>query len=82
MKGFFGEFLNSDISSENKYQIGYKIPSVVKDKIFIQNSGFNRIYILSAPWTVVFAGLAIVMTVVCFNIIGDALRDRLDCKIQ
>jgi ABC-type dipeptide/oligopeptide/nickel transport system permease subunit len=43
---------------------------------------YNRIYILSAPWTVVFAGLAIVVTVFCFNIIGDALRDRLDYKIQ
>ncbi len=38
----------------------------------------NRVYISSAPWTIVFAGLAIVITVVCFNIIGDALRDRLD----
>jgi len=38
----------------------------------------NRIYILSAPWTVVFAGIAILITVICFNIIGDALRDRLD----
>ena len=38
----------------------------------------NRIYISSAPWTIVFAGLAIVLTVMCFNIIGDALRDRLD----
>jgi ABC-type dipeptide/oligopeptide/nickel transport system permease subunit len=42
----------------------------------------NRIYISSAPWTVVFAGLAIVVTVVCFNIIGDALRDRLGYKID
>lgn len=42
----------------------------------------NRVYILSAPWTVVFAGLAIVVTVFCFNIMGDALRDRLDYKIQ
>jgi len=38
----------------------------------------NRVYISSAPWTVVFAGLAIVITVACFNIIGDSLRDRLD----
>src|SRR4030067_57789 len=38
----------------------------------------NRIYISSAPWTIVFAGLAIVLTVMCFNIIGDALRDTLD----
>jgi len=42
----------------------------------------NRVYILSAPWTVVFAGMAIVVTVISFNVIGDALRDRLDYKIQ
>jgi peptide/nickel transport system permease protein len=37
----------------------------------------NRVYIASAPWTVFFAGLAIVITVVCFNIIADVLRDRM-----
>jgi peptide/nickel transport system permease protein len=42
----------------------------------------NRIYISSAPWTVVFAGLAIVITVVCFNIIGDALRDKMGYAIK
>ncbi|MBI4688192.1 MAG: ABC transporter permease [Nitrospirae bacterium] len=36
----------------------------------------NRIYISSAPWMVLFAGGAIVLTTVCFNILGDALRDR------
>jgi peptide/nickel transport system permease protein len=38
----------------------------------------NRIYILSAPWMVVFPGLAIAVTVICFNIIGDTLKDRID----
>jgi len=42
----------------------------------------NRVYILSAPWTVVFAGMAILITVICFNIIGDALRDRLDHAVK
>ncbi len=36
----------------------------------------NRVYIASAPWMVVFAGGAIVLTTVCFNIVGDALRDK------
>lgn len=36
----------------------------------------NRVYISSAPWTVIFAGLAIMVTVICFNIVGDSLRDR------
>ncbi len=42
----------------------------------------NRVYISSAPWTVIFAGLAIVITVVCFNIIGDALRDKINLKFE
>jgi len=36
----------------------------------------NRVYISSAPWMVVFPGLAIMIAVICFNIIGDALKDR------
>ena len=38
----------------------------------------NRSYINSAPWMVLFPGLAISATVVSFNILGDHLRDRLD----
>jgi peptide/nickel transport system permease protein len=38
----------------------------------------NRAYINSAPWMVVFPGLAISVTVISFNIIGDFLRDRFD----
>ncbi len=42
----------------------------------------NRAYINSAPWMVIFPGLAISITVVCFNILGDFLRDRLDPRMQ
>ncbi len=38
----------------------------------------NRAYINSAPWMVIFPGLAISLTVIAFNILGDHLRDRLD----
>ncbi|WAC06905.1 MAG: ABC transporter permease [Thermodesulfobacteriota bacterium] len=38
----------------------------------------NRIYINSAPWMIIFPGLAIAMTTFSFNIIGDFLRDYLD----
>jgi peptide/nickel transport system permease protein len=34
--------------------------------------------LLSAPWVATSAGLAIVLTVLSFSILGDALRDRLD----
>lgn len=40
----------------------------------------NRVYILSAPWTVIFPGLAIAITALCFNLIGDMLRERYGFK--
>lgn len=36
----------------------------------------SRVYILSAPWTVIFPGAAIAITALCFNLLGDMLRDR------
>ena len=38
----------------------------------------NRIYINSAPWMIIFPGLAIAFTTFAFNILGDSLRDYLD----
>jgi len=32
----------------------------------------------SAPWMVLFPGLAIMLTVFAFNLLGDGLRDALD----
>jgi ABC-type dipeptide/oligopeptide/nickel transport system permease subunit len=37
-----------------------------------------RAFIRSAPWTVTFPGLAIVIVVLGFNLLGDGLRDLLD----
>lgn len=42
----------------------------------------NRTYINSAPWMVIFPGLAISLTVISFNILGDFLRDKLDPRMQ
>ena len=42
----------------------------------------NRAYINSAPWMVVFPGIAISITVISFNILGDFLRDKLDPRMQ
>ncbi len=39
-------------------------------------------YLRSQPWISVFPGLAIAVTVVSFNILGDALRDRIDPKLR
>jgi peptide/nickel transport system permease protein len=42
----------------------------------------NRAYINSAPWMVIFPGLAISITVIACNTIGDFLRDRLDPRFR
>ena len=42
----------------------------------------NRAYINSAPWMVIFPGLAFSITVLSFNIIGDFLSDKLDPRMQ
>ena len=41
-----------------------------------------RQYIDSAYWVVTFPGLAILVTVLAFNILGDGLRDALDPKLK
>jgi peptide/nickel transport system permease protein len=33
-------------------------------------------------WTVAFPGLALVATVLCFNLLGDGLRDMLDPRMR
>ena len=38
----------------------------------------SREYYTSAPWTMIFPGLAILITVLGFNLFGDGLRDVLD----
>ena len=38
----------------------------------------SRQYFQSAPWTMIFPGLAIFIVVVVFNLLGDSLRDILD----
>ena len=43
---------------------------------YMLNEG--RAYMESAPWLMVFPGLAIFITVVIFNLLGDGLRDLLD----
>lgn len=40
----------------------------------------GRNYINRAPWILVFPGLAICLTVLAFNLVGDGLRDLTDAK--
>lgn len=41
-----------------------------------------RTLIRSMPWVVTFPGLAILITVLAFNLLGDGLRDALDPKLK
>lgn len=41
-----------------------------------------RMYLRNAPWTMIFPGVAIMLTVVGFNLMGDGLRDALDPKMK
>ena len=41
---------------------------------------FKGGYSLSSPWTILFPGLFITVTVLAFNLLGDGLRDALDPK--
>lgn len=39
-------------------------------------------YLTSAPWVSIYPGLAILVTVFAFNLLGDGLRDILDPRLQ
>ncbi len=42
----------------------------------------SRGYMRQAPWSVMFPGLAIMVTVLGFNVLGDGLRDALDPRLK
>jgi ABC-type dipeptide/oligopeptide/nickel transport system permease subunit len=42
----------------------------------------GRIVVREAPWLTFFPGAAIVLTVLAFNLLGDAIRDALDPAVR
>ncbi|SFC22625.1 peptide/nickel transport system permease protein [Bacillus sp. OV322] len=42
----------------------------------------SKDFIIEAPWTVIFPGLSIMLTVLGFNLMGDGLRDALDPRMK
>lgn len=42
----------------------------------------SRQFLIQAPWTMIFPGLAIMLTVLGFNLMGDGLRDALDPRMK
>ena len=45
-------------------------------------SGSARSFFVRAPWIAIFPGLALSITVLGFNLLGDALRDALDPRLR
>ncbi len=41
-----------------------------------------RPFLMQAPWTMIFPGIAIMLTVLGFNLMGDGLRDALDPRMK
>lgn len=60
--------------------LGVGIPPHVPSWGGIMNEG--RTYIVRAPWIILFPGLFLAFSVLAFNLLGDALRDRLDPKLR
>jgi peptide/nickel transport system permease protein len=46
----------------------------------ILNEG--RTYLEQAPWISIFSGMAIMIAVLAFNLVGDGLRDALDPRVS
>ncbi len=36
----------------------------------------NRAYVLTAPWMVLYPGIALSLTALCFNLLGETLKKR------
>lgn len=56
--------------------LGFGATSPTAEWGLMLNEG--RAYLTAAPWLMIFPGLAIFITVVIFNLLGDSLRDVLD----
>jgi peptide/nickel transport system permease protein len=44
--------------------------------------GTTRTYFTIAPWLAIFPGIALSLTILAFNLLGDALRDVLDPRLR
>lgn len=58
--------------------LGFSIQPPTPEWGSMLNEG--RAYLQNAPWIATFPGLAILLTVIAFNLLGDGVRDTLDPK--
>jgi peptide/nickel transport system permease protein len=61
--------------------LGYGV-SITTPSWGIDLSNRNREYFLQAPWLIFGPGIALSLTVLGFNFLGDALRDMLDPRLR
>lgn len=59
--------------------LGVGVPPPTPSWGVILSDGFARVR--SAPWPVIWAGLALMITTLGFTLLGEALRDRLDPRV-
>jgi len=71
---------NNIISASSLSFLGVGIPVPLPEWGAMLSEGRN--YIRSAPWMCIFPGLAIMLTVLALNLMGDGLRDALDPKLK
>jgi len=60
--------------------LGVGVPPTVPSWGTMMNEG--RMYVVRAPWIILFPGIFLALTVLSFNLLGDALRDRLDPRLR
>ncbi|MER1999005.1 MAG: nickel transporter permease [Lysinibacillus sp.] len=58
--------------------LGAEAPAAEWGKMLSDSRG----YLTNAPWALFFPGIAIMLTVIGFNLMGDGLRDALDPKMK
>ena len=59
-------------------ELGAQAPSAEWGKMLAD----ARVNFINAPWTMIFPGVAIMLTVLGFNLMGDGLRDALDPRMK
>ena len=79
---FFSEQINASAivaaSSLSFVGLGVKVPSPEWGALL----SAGRAYVRTAPYMTLYPGLAIMVTVLALNLVGDGLRDCLDPKLR
>lgn len=78
--GTAGNIGNSIMQAANLSFIGLGMSANIPEWGAMCASARN--YIMTQPHMIVFPGLMILITVLCFNLVGDGLRDAMDPKLK